>query len=251
MSTSNPESTWFGYRPVRPEEKTDLVGTVFDSVAERYDLMNDLMSGGLHRLWKNRLVEIINPQPGHVVLDVAGGTGDIALRCHKRTRGRAHVTVCDINPTMVKQGQAKALDHGILSAITWIVGDAEALPRSSCSVDHYSIAFGLRNVTHIDKALREAVRVLKPGGRFYCLEFSPGVVRSVKPLYDRYCATVVPLLGQWVVGNREAYQYLAESIQKFPVPSVLAKRMEQAGLSQVKWQKLTGGIAVIHTGWRL
>jgi demethylmenaquinone methyltransferase/2-methoxy-6-polyprenyl-1,4-benzoquinol methylase len=250
-SELNPEAEWFGFRHVKPEDKAGLVGEVFASVAGRYDLMNDLMSGGLHRLWKNRLVSLMNPKAGDRILDVAGGTGDIALRCHNHTKGKAAITVCDINPAMLKEGQAKAIDHGVLSGINWITGNAESLPLPARSVDIYCIAFGLRNVTHIDRALQEAARVLKPGGRFYCLEFSPGVRRELKPLYDRYCLDILPWIGQFVAKDRDAYQYLAESIQKFPTQAILAKRMEQAGLSQVKWRNLTGGIAVIHSGWRL
>lgn len=247
----NPESEWFGFRRVKPGEKTGLVGEVFASVAGRYDLMNDLMSGGLHRLWKDQLLRLMSPQAGQTILDVAGGTGDIAMRCHKRTNGKAKITVCDINLAMLKEGRAKMLDHGILKGIDWITGNAEELPVPSRSVDIYCIAFGLRNVTHIDKALSEAARVLKPGGRFYCLEFSSGVKKSIKPLYDRYCMTALPWLGQFVAKDRNSYQYLAESIQKFPTQQALAKRMEKAGLEQVKWLNLTGGIAVIHSGWKI
>lgn len=245
------ESEWFGFRRVKAEEKTGMVHAVFTSVAGRYDLMNDLMSGGMHRLWKDYLVTKMNPKAGQVLLDVAGGTGDIALRCYRETEGRAKITVCDINPSMLEQGRAKMIDHGILSGIEWITGNAEELPIANNSVDIYSIAFGLRNVTHIDKALSEAARVLKPGGKFFCMEFSPGVKRELKPLYDRYCQSVLPRLGEWVAKDRESYQYLAESIQKFPMQPLLARRMEKAGLSEVKWLNLTGGIAVIHSGWKL
>ena len=250
-TTANPESEWFGFRRVRPEDKAGLVGKVFSSVAGNYDVMNDLMSGGLHRLWKDTLVRRMNPKPGMNLLDVAGGTGDIALRCHRATQGKAKITVCDINPAMLEQGKAKALDHGVISGLTWVTGNAEQLPFPDRSVDIYSIAFGLRNVTRIDQALREAARVLKPGGRFYCMEFSPGVVPALKPLYEAYCVNVLPLLGQFIAKDREAYQYLAESILKFPPQEELAKRMERAGLSRAKWNNLTGGIAVIHEGWRL
>lgn len=250
-SALNPEATWFGFRPVDPLEKTGLVHEVFTSVAGRYDLMNDLMSGGLHRLWKDRLVGMMHPKAGDIVLDVAGGTGDVALRCLKRTHNKAKIIVCDINPAMLKEGHAKMVDHGVLSGIEWISGNAENLPLPTRSVDIYCIAFGLRNVTHIDKALQEAVRVLKPGGRFYCLEFSPGVRRELKLFYDRYCLNVLPWIGQFVAKNRDAYQYLAESIQKFLDQPTLAKRMEKAGLEQVQWLNLTGGIAVIHEGRKL
>ena len=251
MPASNPESEWFGFRRVRPEDKTRMVHRVFASVAESYDLMNDLMSGGLHRLWKDALVRRMNPRAGMALLDVAGGTGDIALRLHRRTAGQAAITVCDINPAMLAQGKAKAIDKGILSGMTWVTGNAEALPFPDRSIDMYSIAFGLRNVTRIDQALKEAARVLKPGGKFFCMEFSPGVAPPLKPLYDTYCEHILPFLGEVVAEDREAYQYLAESILKFPAQKELARRMEKAGLSLPRWTNLTGGIAVIHEGWRL
>ena len=247
----NPESEWFGFRRVNPADKAGLVRGVFDSVAGNYDLMNDLMSGGLHRLWKDQLVSQMNPKPGQNLLDVAGGTGDIALRCHRHTKGKASITVCDINPNMLKHGRARAIDHGILSDMHFVTGNAEDLPIPSRSVDIYSIAFGLRNVTRIDRALREAARVLRPGGRFYCLEFSPGVTPLLKPIYERYCLSILPWLGETVANDRAAYQYLAESILKFPPQAQLAERMESAGLSQATWRNLTGGIAVIHSGWRM
>ncbi|HUY68342.1 MAG TPA: class I SAM-dependent methyltransferase [Alphaproteobacteria bacterium] len=249
--TSNPESRFFGFRRVTPEEKTGLVREVFASVAQRYDLMNDVMSGGLHRLWKDRLVRMMTPKPGQVILDVAGGTGDVACRCARRTEGKSRIIVCDINPAMLERGKVRAVDQGILQGIEWTAGNAEALPLPARGVDIYCIAFGLRNVTHIDKALSEAVRVLKPGGRFFCLEFSPGVAPSLKPFYDRYCLEVLPRLGALIAKDRAAYQYLAESIRQFPPQAVLAKRMATAGLAQVTWHNLSGGIAVIHSGWKL
>ena len=251
MSPPNPESEWFGFRRVKPEEKAGLVRQVFSSVAGSYDLMNDLMSGGLHRLWKDTLVRRMNPKQGMTLLDVAGGTGDIALRCYRKTEGKAKIIVCDINPEMLEQGKAKALDQGVLSGLSWVTGNAETLPFPDRSVDIYSIAFGLRNVTRIDQALREAARVLKPGGRFFCMEFSPGVLPALRPLYEAYCVNVLPLLGELIAKDRPAYQYLAESILKFPQQEELAKRMEKAGLERAKWTNLTGGIAVIHEGWRL
>jgi demethylmenaquinone methyltransferase/2-methoxy-6-polyprenyl-1,4-benzoquinol methylase len=248
---SDHEANWFGFRRVAPSEKTGLVQDVFSSVANNYDLMNDLMSGGLHRLWKNRLVDLVNPRPGQTILDVAGGTGDIALRCWKRTEGRANIIVCDLNPAMLAEGKAKAIDQGILSGIKWINGNAETLPLPDHSADVYTIAFGLRNVTRIGKALSEAVRVLKPGGRFYCMEFSPGVRPELKPFYELYCMQMLPRIGALVARDRDAYQYLAESIRQFPKQEDLAKRMEKVGLERVKWLNLTGGIAVIHSGWKL
>lgn len=280
--TSDPESEWFGFRRVRPEEKTGLVTQVFASVAGNYDIMNDLMSGGLHRVWKDTLVRRMNPKPGQDLLDVAGGTGDIALRCYEwvnaqsrlreaqssrvynlqsRLRGvaegdvtqrcRGTIKVCDINPAMLERGRAKAMDKGILQGIDWITGNAESLPFPDRSMDIYSIAFGLRNVTHIDQALREAARVLRPGGRFFCMEFSPGVMPALKPLYEAYCMNILPVLGGLVAKDRDSYQYLAESIMKFPAQDQLAVRMEKAGLARAKWTNLSGGIAVIHEGWRL
>ncbi|MGE3623458.1 MAG: class I SAM-dependent methyltransferase [Bdellovibrionales bacterium] len=250
--TPNPESRWFGFRRVTPDEKTGLVRNVFASVAGRYDLMNDLMSGGLHRLWKDRLVRLMDPRPGQVILDVAGGTGDIALRCVRRTGSKARIIVCDLSPAMLAEGRAKAIDHGFLNdPIEWVTGNAEALPLLPRSIDTYCIAFGLRNVTHIDRALAEAARVLKPGGRFFCLEFSPGVNARLKPLYDNYCMQVLPKIGALVAQDRDAYKYLAESIRQFPEQRALAKRMETAGLHKAGWTNLTGGIAVIHSAWKI
>ena len=249
--TANPEGQWFGFRRVDPAGKAALVKDVFDKVAGRYDLMNDLMSGGMHRLWKDTLVRMIDPKPGQVMLDVAGGTGDVALRCYRRTEGKARIMVCDYNPAMLEQGKEKAINHGVLNGIEWIAGNAEDLPLPSRSVDIYNIAFGLRNVTRIDKALQEAARVLKPGGRFFCLEFSPGVTPALKPLYEKYCMQILPWLGERVANDRPAYQYLAESIQQFPLQAALAERMESAGLSQAKWFNMSGGVAVIHSAWKL
>ncbi len=251
MKRENPEAEWFGNRQVKEGEKDDLVRRVFSSVAGSYDLMNDLMSAGLHRLWKDALVRRMAPKPGMAILDIAGGTGDVAIRLYKAVRtqsSRAKIIVCDINPDMLAEGKTKALDQGVVSGISWVEGNAEKLPFKDKSFDLVSIAFGLRNVTHIDKALREAARVLKPGGRFFCMEFSPGVAPSLKPFYDIYCANVLPFLGEVVAQDRGSYQYLAESILKFPPQEELKKRMEKAGLSDVTWTDLMGGIAVIHEG---
>lgn len=250
-TASDPEANWFGYRRVGSEEKTGMVQGVFSSVAKNYDLMNDVMSAGLHHLWKDRLVHLINPKPGQDILDVAGGTGDIALRCWRRTEGNAKITVCDLNLEMLQVGRRKAVDQGILNSVKWLHGNAEELPLSDVSFDVYCIAFGLRNVTHIDKALAEAVRVLKPGGRFFCMEFSPGVTPTLKPFYDLYCQKILPWLGDKIAKDKDAYQYLAESIQKFPTQEGLAKRMAKSGLSRVRWTNLTGGIAVVHQGWKI
>ena len=241
----------FGFRRVPRAAKSRLVREVFDQVAARYDLMNDLMSAGIHRLWKDAMVDWLAPRPGQRLLDVAGGTGDIAFRLHARTMGRARIAVCDINAEMVGVGRDRALDRGIVAGIDWLCGDAEALPVASQSIDSYTIAFGLRNVTDIDRALSEARRVLSPGGRFLCLEFSRVVVPLLDQLYERYSFAVVPWLGALVTGSREAYQYLVESIRRFPPQHALAERIEKAGLGQVRVRNLSGGIAALHSAWRL
>jgi len=239
----------FGFREVPADEKVRLVQGVFDSVATRYDLMNDLMSLGIHRLWKSAFIDMLRPRHDMHLLDVAGGTGDIAFRFLERGGGR--VTVCDLTEEMVTVGRDRAIDRGIVRGIDWVVGDAEALPIANTSVDAYSIAFGLRNVTRIDRALEEARRVLKPGGRFLCLEFSRLAWRWLEPLYDRYSFSVLPALGQWVVGDRESYEYLAESIRRFPAQDDLVARITAAGLAHVTYFNLSGGIAAIHSAWRI
>jgi demethylmenaquinone methyltransferase/2-methoxy-6-polyprenyl-1,4-benzoquinol methylase len=243
----------FGFRDVPEGEKEGLVREVFSAVASKYDLMNDLMSGGIHRLWKDSFVDWLNPQPGWQVLDVAGGTGDIAFRIADVTRARggaAAITVCDINPDMVAEGVKRARAKGE-GAIAWITGDAEALPIPDASMDAYTIAFGIRNVTHIDKALSEARRVLKPGGRFLCLEFSRVEVPGFDALYDAYSLNVLPRLGQLVANDADSYRYLAESIRRFPAQARFAKMIEAAGLARVKVRNLTGGVAAMHSAWKL
>ena len=243
----------FGFREVPEAQKEGLVREVFSSVASRYDLMNDLMSGGVHRLWKDAFVEWLNPRPGWHCLDVAGGTGDIAFRIAELARARggdAAIVVCDINADMVGEGVRRAVaknEH----AISWVTGDAEALPFPDASMDAYTIAFGIRNVTHIDKALLEARRVLKPGGRFLCLEFSRVEVPGFDALYDAYSLNVLPRLGQMVAGDAQAYRYLAESIRRFPPQARFAKMIEAAGLSRVKIRNLTGGVAAMHSAWKI
>jgi len=250
MADSETSDADFGYRRVKAEEKAQLVRQVFDSVADRYDLMNDLMSGGVHRLWKAALVDRLAPRPGQTLLDVAGGTGDVARRLLARAR-QATVIVCDINETMLHHGRDRAIDAGHLDGISWICGDAEALPVASASVDAYTIAFGLRNVTHVECALEEARRVLKPGGRFLCLEFSQVEAPLLRRVYDLYSFGVLPRLGQVVTGDGEAYRYLVESIRRFPPQAALAGMMEAAGLERVGFSNFTGGIAALHWGWRL
>lgn len=245
--------TSFGYREVDEHEKTALVRGVFSSVAQRYDLMNDLMSGGIHRLWKDAMVEWLNPQPGQQVADVAGGTGDIAFRIAELARvrgGRAAVLVCDANLEMISEGIRRAGEAGETDVV-WACGDAESLPLADASMDACAIAFGIRNVTHIDKALVEMRRVLKPGGRFLCLEFSRVQAQGLDKLYERYSFAVLPRLGEWVAKDPDAYRYLAESIRRFPAQTAFARMIERAGLSRVKVRNLAGGIAAMHSAWRL
>jgi demethylmenaquinone methyltransferase / 2-methoxy-6-polyprenyl-1,4-benzoquinol methylase len=252
---ANPaDTTHFGFRDVPVEDKASLVRGVFERVAGNYDLMNDLMSGGIHRLWKAELIAAVAPRPGERLLDVAGGTGDIATRFIAAGGGSEAGTsavICDINTAMLQVGRDRALDAGHLAGLTWVAGDAEKLPVASGSVDAYTIAFGLRNVTRIDDALAEARRVLKPGGRFFCLEFSRVVVPGLAQLYDLYSFNVLPVLGHVVAGDREAYQYLAESIRRFPPQEELVRRMEAAGLGLPRYRNLSGGIAAIHSAWRI
>jgi demethylmenaquinone methyltransferase/2-methoxy-6-polyprenyl-1,4-benzoquinol methylase len=240
-----------------PEEaKAPLIRAVFDRVAPRYDLMNDLMSGGIHRLWKAQMVAWLKPHPGQLLLDVAGGTGDIALRALPRLAAEqaalfGNIVVCDASERMLEIGRARALDQGILTGIEWVCADAERLPVADHSIDLYTIAFGLRNVTRIDSALAEARRALKPGGRFLCLEFTPEITPLLQPLYDLYSFNIVPLLGRVVTGDREAYAYLVESIRRFPRQGELCEMITRAGLDQVRFRNLTGGVAALHSAWRL
>jgi len=241
--------TDFGFERVPIAEKARRVRDVFERVAPRYDLMNDLMSAGVHRLWKREMLHHLHPKAGQCLLDVAGGTGDIAQR-FLATPGTAAI-VCDIKFAMVEAGRDRALDHGRLHGLFWICGDAEALPLASRSVDAVTIAFGLRNVSRIDPALAEMRRVLKPGGHFLCLEFSHVGEPLLARLYDIYSFTVLPRLGQAVAGDRAAYQYLVESIRRFPAQAELAARMTAVGFERVSFRNLSGGIAALHSGWRL
>jgi len=255
---AEPATTHFGDREVPAEEKAGLVRGVFQSVAGRYDLMNDLMSGGVHRLWKATLLDWLNLRPGQRLVDVAGGTGDIAFGVLDRLGPErcGPIVVCDLTPDMLRVGRDRALDRGLLAprlpgGLHWVCGDAQALPLADRSMDAYTIAFGLRNVTRIEAALAEARRVLRPGGRFLCLEFSQVVLPLLSQLYDLYSFRVLPALGQLVAGDREAYRYLVESIRRFPPQDELAARMTEAGLGQVRYRNLSGGIAALHSGWRL
>lgn len=243
----------YGFRQVGEGEKQGLVNTVFHRVAERYDLMNDLMSGGLHRLWKDGMVAWLAPskRPGFKALDVAGGTGDIAFRIVDASRGAARVTVLDINGSMLEVGQDRAEKKGIADNLTFVEANAEELPFEDASFDAYTIAFGIRNVPHIDRALDEAFRVLKPGGRFLCLEFSDVDMPLLDKVYEAWSFNAIPRIGQAVTGDREPYRYLVESIRKFPNQRNFATMIEKAGFSRVTWRDYSGGIAALHSGWKI
>ena len=253
------DTTHFGFREVPTSRKGELVSGVFDSVAGRYDLMNDLMSMGIHRLWKAQLIDWLNPRPGLNLIDIAGGTGDIAFRFIERCRKRVAtfgatgeaVAVCDSNPNMLDVGRNRAIDHGFVDGLSWTCGNAERLPYDDASFDAATIAFGIRNVTHIDRALTEARRVLKPGGHFLCLEFSKTVLPALDRIYDLYSFSVLPALGQVITGDRDAYLYLVESIRRFPNQDDFAGMISAAGLDNVRYINLTGGVAAIHAAWRI
>ena len=247
-STSNPEKEWFGTRKVSAQEKTALVRGVFDSVADKYDIMNDLMSGGMHRLWKDRLIREIRPRTDWDYLDVAGGTGDIAFRIRKKTGPQARITVFDLNNEMLKVGRGRAIDKGWLDDFEWVTGNAEVLPFPDNSFNIYTISFGMRNVTHIDTALNEAFRVLKPGGRFYCMEFSRVEEPLLRRIYDAYSDAVIPRIGEKVANDRESYEYLVESIRKFPKQDDFLRRIGEAGFLKTRYVNLTFGVVAIHTG---
>ena len=248
----------FGYRDVPASEKPALVRGVFDGVARRYDLMNDLMSGGLHRVWKDIAVSRMNPRPGDLVIDCAGGTGDMARRIKQRSQRAAQrtggpsarVVVVDYTERMIAAGRGRKpfKDN---AGIDWVVGDAQALPLPSGRADAYCIAFGLRNVTDITKALAEARRVLKPGGRFLCLEFTKPPASAVRRVYDAYSFSVIPRVGAAVARDRESYQYLVESIRRFPDQATLSGLMEDAGFSRVEATNLSGGVCALHQGWAI
>lgn len=248
--TLNPESQWFGEKQVTASEKTALVHGVFDSVASRYDLMNDLMSMGVHRLWKNRLIRMIRPRNGLHYLDVAGGTGDIAFRI-KKAAPKAKITLCDLTREMLDVGRNRAIDKGWINDFSWVTGNAESLPLPDNSVDVYTISFGLRNVTHIDTALAEAYRVLKPGGRFFCMEFSHVEEEFLAKNYEKYSDIIIPYLGKKIANDEESYRYLIESIRKFPKQQQLARRLHNTGFERVKYTNLTFGITAIHEGLKL
>jgi demethylmenaquinone methyltransferase/2-methoxy-6-polyprenyl-1,4-benzoquinol methylase len=237
----------FGEELVSPAEKTRRVGEVFSSVARRYDLMNDLMSGGLHRLWKDRFVARVKPRSGEDILDVAGGTGDVAFRMAPRG---AHVTVADINADMLEVGKQRAGRRG-LTGLSWKVENAEALSFAGASFDAYTIVFGIRNVTDVSAALREAHRVLRRGGRFYCMEFSSSDWPGFSTLYEAYASNVIPKVGKIVTNDEESYRYLIESIRRFPKPPAFKAMVAEAGFVRVNAEPMLGGLVTIHSGWKI
>ncbi|MDR6626539.1 class I SAM-dependent methyltransferase [Caulobacter segnis] len=248
-------SASFGFKDVDASQKAGLVRGVFDRVAKNYDIMNDLMSGGVHRLWKDAVAARLNPQPGEVIIDCAGGTGDMARRFAKMARNAqerrggpdATINIVDYNAEMIMAG----IERGGEPEITWTVGDAQRLPLPDNYANAYVISFGIRNVTDIDAALREARRVLKPGGRFLCLEFSRPVTEALAKAYDAYSFKVIPQVGEWVAKDRDAYQYLVESIRRFPDQKTFAGMIENAGFKRVSYTNFTGGVAALHQGWAL
>jgi demethylmenaquinone methyltransferase / 2-methoxy-6-polyprenyl-1,4-benzoquinol methylase len=245
--TVSPKTVSFGYEDVAPDEKTRRVGDVFASVAKRYDVMNDLMSAGMHRVWKDDFVRALKPQPGERVLDMAGGTGDIAFRIEK---SGASVTVADINPAMLEVGMERAAKKGVTSMV-WREENAETLSFPDRSFDAYTIAFGIRNVTDIPAALMEAHRVLAFGGRFFCLEFSTTEWPGFGEVYDLYSEKIVPRIGKAVAGDAESYQYLIESIRRFPKMPDFAGMIEAAGFKNVKYRPILGGAVAMHSGWKI
>ncbi len=246
---NNEETTHFGFATVNTEDKADMVRGVFDNVASRYDLMNDLMSMGVHRLWKSAFIKRLNPQAHMKLIDVGGGTGDIAFKYLKC--GGGTVSVCDINNEMLDVGRNRAIDQGLLTDIEWINGDAENLPFLDNTFDAYTTAFCIRNLTHMEQALKEAHRVLKPGGHFLCLEFSHVVLPLLENLYDTYSFKLLPWLGKVVAHDEGSYRYLAESIRQFPDQETFTGMIAEAGLEQVTFENLSGGIAAIHSAWRI
>jgi demethylmenaquinone methyltransferase / 2-methoxy-6-polyprenyl-1,4-benzoquinol methylase len=249
MSDNPATSVDFGFRSVAAAEKAGMVRAVFDSVAPRYDLMNDLMSLGIHRVWKKIFISDLQPRPSHTLLDLAGGTGDISFGWLRR--GGGPVLLTDINNAMLSVGRDRALNGGFSGDVSLVVADAEKLPLPDRCVDRVSIAFGLRNCTDKPAVLREARRVLKPGGRFLCLEFSRVTVHALTPVYDTWSFRVLPRLGRMVAGDEDSYRYLAESIRTFPDQEKLAGMMREAGFARVNVRNLSAGIAAIHSGWRL
>ncbi|MEO5333038.1 MAG: bifunctional demethylmenaquinone methyltransferase/2-methoxy-6-polyprenyl-1,4-benzoquinol methylase UbiE [Magnetococcus sp. YQC-5] len=249
MSVSS--TTHFGFSEIPLGEKVEKVRQVFDSVAKNYDLMNDLMSLGIHRLWKQFAIRRMSIRPGDHLLDVAGGTGDLARLMHKQLAGRGEIVIYDINAAMLEQGRVRLTDEGCVAGVQWVQGNAEHLPFPDHSFHAVTIGFGIRNVTQIDAALREMVRVLRPGGQFMCLEFSQVALPFLKPMYEAYSFKVLPEIGHWVAKDRNAYQYLVESIRRFPDQERFKSMLEEAGLFQVRYHNLSSGIAAVHVGYKV
>ena len=250
MTEQHARETHFGFQTVAEDEKAGMVHGVFTRVANRYDLMNDLMSVGIHRLWKDAMMDWLAPRAGQRLLDVAGGTGDIAFRFLARAP-EARATVLDMTESMLIEGQKRAEAENLVDRLDWVAGDAMALPFADNTFDVYTISFGIRNVTRIPDALAEAFRVLKPGGRLMVLEFSQLPNPALQWAYDRYSFNVIPAMGQAVANDRDSYQYLVESIRKFPDQDSFASMIRQAGFEQVKYRNLTMGVAALHSGWKI
>ena len=250
MNEDSAKTTHFGFQTVAEEQKAGMVHGVFTRVASKYDIMNDVMSVGIHRLWKDAMMDWLAPRPGQHLLDVAGGTGDISFRFLRRAAG-AHATVLDMTESMLVEGRHRAEAEQMADQLDWVVGDAMALPFPDNSFDIYTISFGIRNVTRIPDALSEAYRVLKPGGRLMVLEFSQLPNTAMQWAYDRYSFNVIPVMGQIIANDRDSYQYLVESIRKFPDQETFASMIRTAGFGLVKYRNLSMGIAALHSGWKL
>jgi len=250
MPNQSEKTTHFGFETVSESEKAGRVQGVFGSVASRYDIMNDVMSGGIHRLWKDAMMDWLAPRSGQKLLDVAGGTGDIAYRFLKRA-GQGHATVLDLTEEMLVEGRKRAEASQMIDQLDWSVGDAMALPFPDNGFDVYTISFGIRNVTRPQDALNEAFRVLRPGGRLMVLEFSQIPNPAMKWAYDKYSFNLIPLMGQLIANDRDSYQYLVESIRKFPDQETFLKMVRSAGFENVKYRNLTAGVACLHSGWKI
>ncbi|MFV2051311.1 bifunctional demethylmenaquinone methyltransferase/2-methoxy-6-polyprenyl-1,4-benzoquinol methylase UbiE [Aliiroseovarius sp. YM-037] len=244
------KTTHFGFKTVDEAEKAGMVHGVFTNVASKYDVMNDAMSLGIHRIWKDAMMDWLAPRPDQALLDVAGGTGDISFRFLKRA-GHGHATVLDMTESMLVEGRKRAEAGQMAGSLDWVVGDAMALPFEDASFDVYTISFGIRNVTRIADALSEAFRVLRPGGRLMVLEFSQIPNDMMQKAYDLYSFNVIPKMGKMIAGDEDSYQYLVESIRKFPDQESFASMIREVGFENVKYRNLTMGIAALHSGWKL
>lgn len=250
MAQQEQSTTHFGFETIAETEKAGRVQGVFGSVASKYDIMNDVMSMGIHRVWKDAMMDWLSPRPGQTLLDVAGGTGDISFRFLERA-GHGHATVLDLTEPMLVEGRKRAEAAKMASSLDWVTGDAMALPFADNSFDVYTISFGIRNVTRPQDALNEAFRVLRPGGRLMVLEFSQIPNDLMQKAYDLYSFNVIPRMGQMIAGDRDSYQYLVESIRKFPDQETFLEMVSQAGFSNAKYRNLSMGIACLHSGWKI